>query len=192
MSDLTELGFGLLLGFTLTVPPGPMNALIAARSAMSFRRGFLTGLGAMSADLVLGTAVYLLQSQVDLSEVVRYIYALGAIVMAYLGVRLLTAPPPEAPGEPAGLRTYSSGLLVGLSNPFQILWWLTAGIAFAYLGGVVLLVGLFGAIAIWVVGFSWAMHAGVHLHPRLPRAVTVVSAAILLGFAVYFAVLAAV
>ena len=190
MSGLFEVAFGLLLGFSLSVPPGPMNALIAARSVRAFRPGLLTGLGAMTADLILGTAVYLVQSEIDLTGVVRYVYALGCVVMGFLGYRLLTRPPAPARVVPGELATYSSALGIGLSNPFQILWWFTAGIAFAYLGGIVLLIGLFGAIAIWVVVFPYAMHAGVRRYPRTEHLVRWVSGAILVGFAAYFALLA--
>ena len=190
MSALFELAFGLVLGFTLTIPPGPMNALMAARSVGSFRHGFLTGLGAMTADLILGVAVYLLQSSVDLSSVVRYVYILGCGVMAILAYRLFTRRPSGSEAPPGGLATYSTALGVGLSNPFQILWWLTAGLAFAYLGGLVLFIGLFGAIAVWIVAFPYATHAGVRRYPELERTITWISAAVMVAFAIYFAILA--
>jgi threonine/homoserine/homoserine lactone efflux protein len=44
---------GLLLGYSLAVPPGPMNALIAAWSLRSFRHGFAVGASAVSADFLL-------------------------------------------------------------------------------------------------------------------------------------------
>ncbi len=191
MSALSVLAFGIVLGFTLTVPPGPMNALMAARSVRSFRAGFVTGLGAMSADLVLAAAVYFLQSVVNLSSVVRYIYVLGCVVMAFLAYRIFRSRASVAPKESGELATYSTALGIGLSNPFQILWWFTAGLAFAYLGGLVLFVGLFGAIAVWVVVFPYGMHAGVRRYPGLERAVTWVSTGLMVAFAVYFAVLAA-
>ncbi len=183
--------FGLALGFSLTIPPGPMNALIAARSVASLRAGVITGCGAMSADLILGILVYALRSEVDLGSVVRWVYAVGAVVMVFLAIRLLRPPTAEALPSPAGVRTYSQAILVGLSNPFQIVWWLTAGLAFAYLGGVILFVGLFSAVAVWVVGFPYALHVGTRGRPGVARAVVYVSAAILFAFAVYFAVLAA-
>jgi threonine/homoserine/homoserine lactone efflux protein len=190
MSALFELAFGLALGFSLTVPPGPMNALMAQRSIVSYRRGFLTGLGAMSADLILGASVFVLQSEIDLGAVVRFVYLLGAAVMAFLAYRILRPQPGEGRPPSGELATYTSALAVGLSNPFQILWWLTAGIAFAYLGGVLLLAGLFGAILVWILAFPYAMHVGVRERPRLERAVVIASGAILLGFSVYFAFLA--
>jgi len=184
------LAFGLLLGFSLTIPPGPMNALIAAQSVRSMRRGVVTGLGAMSADLLLALAVYLLETEVDLHGFVRWVYVLGCGVTAFFGYRVLAGAKDGTPSDTGGLRTYSAALAIGISNPFQILWWLTAGLAFAYLGGLVLFVGLFGAIAIWIVAFPWAMHVGVRHHPRAGRLVSWVSGGIMIGFAVYFAVLA--
>jgi threonine/homoserine/homoserine lactone efflux protein len=185
------LAFGLLLGFSLTIPPGPMNALIAAQSVASVRKGVITGLGAMSADLVLGVAVYLVETVVDLHDFVRWVYVIGCGVMAFFGYRVLVRRSVGTAPETGGLRTYSAALALGVSNPFQILWWITAGLAFAYLGGVVLFVGLFGAIAVWIVAFPSAMHAGLRGHPRAGRWVAWVSGGILVGFAVYFAVLAA-
>lgn len=185
-----ELLIGLLLGFSLAAPPGPMNALIAAESMRGFRRGVVTGLGAMSADAVLGAVVYFARSVVDVHEYVRVIYALGCGVVAYFGVRLLVRRPegPEPIAPPA--RTFASAFVLGVSNPFQILWWLTAGLAFAYLGGALLFVGLFGAIAVWIVAFPAVVSAGASRAPRAVPGVRLVSGAVLLGFAAYFAWLA--
>jgi threonine/homoserine/homoserine lactone efflux protein len=183
-----DLLLGAALGFSLVVPPGPMNAWIAAASARSFRAGFVTGLGAMTSDAVLGAAVYLLERVVDLGGIVRYVYAVGAVVMAYLGIRLLRQGRSEE-GDLGDDRRFLRAWLIGLSNPFQVIWWLTAGVAFAYLGGIVLLVGLFGAIVAWIVAFPLAIQAGTRRRPGVARAARIGSAAILLAFAVYFAAL---
>jgi threonine/homoserine/homoserine lactone efflux protein len=187
-----EVGVGLLLGFTLTVPPGPMNALIASRSVRSLRRGIATGLGAMSADAILGVVVFVLSAVVDLTAFIRPIYALGCIVMGYLGYRLLTSRPAAVAPPDSPVRAYSSALLIGVSNPFQILWWLTAGLAFAYYGGWVLFVGLFGAIAVWIVAFPYALSVGAQRSPKVERWVTYGSGFILIAFAAYFAFLTVV
>lgn len=191
MALLESVLFGLALGFSLAVPPGPMNALIATFAARSYRAGVLVAFGAMSADLVLGALILSFSAAVDLHAYVRWIYAVGAVVLAYVGARGLRRPAETGTPPPGSARTFSQGLAVGLTNPFQILWWLTAGLAFVRLGGPVLLAALFGAIAVWVVGFPYAVHAGAHRSERAQRAVTVVSAVILLAFAAYFAVLAA-
>lgn len=185
-----DLAFGLLLGFSLTVPPGPMNAFIVSQAVRSFREGVIAGCGAMSADLVLGVLVYALHSSVDLSAIIRGIYLLGAAVMVYLGIGLVRRVTAHPPPETNGIRTYTSAIGLGLSNPFQILWWLTAGLAFAYLGGWVLFVGLFGAIAVWVVAFPWAVHLGTERRPGVARAAIVASGVVIFAFAAYFVILA--
>lgn len=184
------LALGLVLGFSLTIPPGPMNALIAARAVRGLRSGILTGFGAMSADLVLGIVVYGLRATVDLSSIVRYVYAVGAIVMAVFGYRLLTRSEASATVDLDSVSVYSQAVVVGLSNPFQIVWWLTAGLAFAYLGGLVLFGGLFAAILVWILAFPYAIHFGTRNRPRVSRAVVYVSTALLFAFAAYFALLA--
>jgi threonine/homoserine/homoserine lactone efflux protein len=189
-SPLFDLAFGLALGFSLTIPPGPMNAFILARSVRSLPEGITAGLGAMSADLVLGIVVYSLRSILDLSSELRWVYLLGAAMMVYLGIGLLRSRAGPAPRETVGLRTYTSALGLGLSNPFQIIWWLTAGLAFAYFGGLVLFVGLFGAIAVWIVAFPWAVHRGTERRPELARPIIVGSAIVIFGFAAYFLFLA--
>ena len=191
MNVAYEIVVGLALGFSLTIPPGPMNALIASHAVRSFRRGVLTGLGAMSADAVLGVVVFVLSSAVDLHSVVREIYVLGAVVMGFFGLRPLLARGRASATEIGDARTYTTALGVGVSNPFQILWWLTAGLAFAYLGGLALFAGLFGAIAVWIVVFPWGLRRGAERSPSFEKAVTVVSAAIMVVFAGYFAYLAA-
>ncbi len=191
MSGAGELLIGLALGASLSVPPGPMNAWIAAASTRSYRAGVTTGLGAVSADAVLGAVVYALDRTVVLGSVLPLVYALGAGVMVYFAVRLLRGRNRADPGS-GDLLTFSRALALGLSNPFQVLWWLTAGVAFAYLGGAVLLVGLFGAIALWVLGFPRAVREGVRRSEKVERAVVIVSAAVLAGFAAYFGLLAVV
>jgi threonine/homoserine/homoserine lactone efflux protein len=190
MSSLYEIAVGLLLGFTLTAPPGPMNALIASQAVRSLRRGILTGLGAMSADAILAVVVFVLSTAIELTTFIRPIYALGCGVMGYFGYRLLVPHPPSIAPPTGSVRTYSTALLIGISNPFQILWWLTAGLAFAYVGGALLFAGLFGAIAMWIVAFPYALTVGVQRFPLVERWVTYGSGFVMVAFAAYFAFLA--
>lgn len=190
MAYVYLLLLGFALGFSLTIPPGPMNALIAARAVRSLRSGILTGFGAMSADLVLMAVVYAVHTVVDVGSVIRFVYLLGAVVMVAFGGALLLRKEEPPSTEASSIRTYSQAVVLGVSNPFQIFWWLTAGLAFAYLGGFVLFVGLFAAVAIWVVSFPYAVHLGTQRHPEVARAVVYVSVALMFVFAAYFVWLA--
>ena len=191
MSLLSLFAFGALLGFSLTVPPGPMNALIAARAANSWRAGWLTGLGALTADGILGAVVYAFQSVVDLSAYIRAIYAVGSLVMAVVAFLILRPHPRSEPPAPSNATAYGQGVVTGLSNPFQIVWWLTAGIGFAYVGGAPLFAGLFGAILVWVIVFPWAVRTGTEHYPSAEPWIRIGFGALLAAFAAYFALLAA-
>jgi threonine/homoserine/homoserine lactone efflux protein len=188
---LYAVAAGLALGFSLTIPPGPMNALIAHRSMRSLRAGVLTGLGAMSADAILGAVVYAVHSAVDLGVWIRWIEAIGAVVLGTMAYRLFREPTGVAAPDDSQVRVYSAALLVGVSNPFQILWWVTVGLAFAYVGGAPLFVGLFAAIAVWVVVFPLLLTEGARRAPQVSRYVAWGSAAVLVGFAAFFALAAA-
>ncbi len=178
------------MGFSLTIPPGPMNAFIASQTVRSVRNGMVAGAGAMSADGCLGGLVFVFRSIVDLDSFARGIYILGAAVMVLYAALIIRMRSDSTPKLPSNLRIYSQALLLGIGNPFQILWWLTAGLAFAFLGGLLLFVGLFGAIAVWVCVFPLALHRGVRGRAALESSVVWISTALLLGFAGYFVFLA--
>ena len=167
-----------------------MNALIASESVASVRRGILTGTGAMSADLALGLLVYLVRSIFSIGRYVRVVYIIGAMIITYLGVTTALRHR-EGIGPQPRSSTFLKALAIGVTNPFQILWWLTAGLAFAYLGGIVLFAGLFAAIAVWIVTFPLILHAGTSRYERSGEAVRLISAALMFVFAGYFAFAAA-
>ncbi|MCI4365002.1 MAG: LysE family transporter [Thermoplasmata archaeon] len=181
---------GAALGFSLVIPPGPMNVLIANRSMRSLRAGITTGLGAMAADGVLGTIVYAVHATIQLGAWVRWIEGAGALVLSGMVYRLLRERPAAESVPSSDVRVFTVGLIVGVTNPFQIIWWVTAGLAFAYVGGAVLFVGLFAAIGVWVVVFPALLTVGARTDPRIPRVVSIVSAVVLGGFAAYFALVA--
>lgn len=191
MNVIGELLLGAALGLTLAPPPGPMNVWIAAGAARSYRTGVATGLGAVAADAALGAVVFALYRSVDLAAASRAIYVAGAAALFWYAFRLFRAG--RGATAPAGeVRSFLQALGLGLTNPYQILWWLTAGIGFAYVGGAPLLLGLFGALLAWVLAFPAVVRAGTRRSPRLERYVRVASGFALVGFALYFVALAVV
>lgn len=169
---------GALLGLSLAAPPGPMNAIIAEESVLrGWTAGFLAGLGAMSADatffvVALLGAVPLVRSIPGLRSLMLI---LGGLLMLWFAVGALrgakTAFSDDRP--PADGRGFSRAFVLALTNPYQLLWWATVGVALlepgrfdlgevvplglvssqVVTGSPIIVVGFFGGIAAWIVAF---------------------------------------
>ena len=118
---------GFLLGLAIAAPVGPIGVLCIRRTLAQGRAiGFVSGLGAATADAIYGciaafglTAISaLLVRQQDMLRL------LGGLFLCYLGVRtLLTRPTDQsavAKGQGLG-GAYFSTLLLTLTNPITIL-----------------------------------------------------------------------
>jgi threonine/homoserine/homoserine lactone efflux protein len=213
---VTTLGAGVVFGLALAAPPGPMNAIIAEESVLrGWGSGVRAGLGAMTADLcflglsLVGVVAWLQRyPRVRASMVV-----VGGALMWYFavdaarGARRTLAPDGDPAASGSGFR---KAFVLALTNPYQILFWLTVGVGLLApgridilaqtpyvgerLGGVLvvrtgtlaLLVGLFGGIAVWVAGFPAALVAARRRVERLAPMVTAVSALVLGGFGTLF------
>lgn len=180
---------GFLYGLSLAAPPGPMNALIASRSLSSFREGFLTGLGAMTADLVLMIATYYMYNLIRGAYIVP-IYIIGGAYMAILAISIARSRVGENIESSARehnrrgvVFSYITSLALGITNPYQILWWLSAGLSFISVFGLSAIVGLFIAILVWIILFPLSIRAGYHYRRRLTHmAVKIFSTGVLLIF----------
>ncbi|PSP55989.1 lysine transporter LysE [Halobacteriales archaeon QS_1_67_19] len=171
---------GVALGLSLAAPPGPMNAIIAEESVLrGWKAGFRAGLGAMSADacffvLALGGVVAVVQR----APTVRGgLFAVGGLLMLYFAYgaasdaqAALGADVAADGGDDAasGSKGFRRAFALALTNPYQILWWLTAGVGLLdpgtvtldALGGLsvstgspVIVAGFFGGILLWITGF---------------------------------------
>ncbi|WP_449462075.1 LysE family transporter [Tardisphaera miroshnichenkoae] len=174
---------GLLMGFTLAAPPGPMNALIAQEATRSSKQGSLVGAGAMTADGVFFClsfgVLYLVKPYVV------YFYAVGGSFMVVLAMQTLR--PGKGAQASAKRSRYLTGLAIGLSNPYQIGWWLSAGLSFMGAFGLSSIAGLFTALASWIIAFPLAIRvAGKRGGEPAAKTIKVLSAIALLAFGLYF------
>ncbi|MFT4944553.1 MAG: threonine/homoserine/homoserine lactone efflux protein [Halovenus sp.] len=209
-----SLAAGLLFGLALAAPPGPMNAVIAEESVVrGWPAGFRAGLGAMSADIVF----FFLALAGLVTVVERYpglrgvMVTVGGLLMLYFAVDAARSVGDTlADAETGGGRGFSKAFVLGLSNPYQILFWLTVGVGlldpgrldvFARLpavgdtlagavvvhtGSVALVVGLFVGVLLWIAVFPAALVvAGRRIEAAVP-VVAGISALVLGGFGVLF------
>lgn len=140
---------GILLGISLAAPPGPITSMIINRAYRGWYAAIFVGLGAMTADFILMVITISIGTEFDLARYIKYIYPLGAAFFLYLAFGILRAKKTE--GSDMGVNGgYLAGLSVGLLNPLQIGWWLTAGMGVYDRFGIVTIVFLFIGALLWV------------------------------------------
>ncbi|GGP21258.1 lysine transporter LysE [Thermocladium modestius] len=177
---------GMALGFSLAVPPGPMNALIAAESLRSPRHGTLVGAGAMTADAILMIISLLLYQLIK--PFIDYIYLAGGAIMMYLAYGVVHSAPAQVSGKPSV--SYVKGVMMGITNPFQVGWWVTAGLSFISVFGIESVAGLFTAIIIWITVFPVLVNLGKKYGGSTAfTIIKIISAAAIIGFGIYFLVI---
>ncbi|MFB6105423.1 MAG: LysE family transporter [Halobacteriaceae archaeon] len=202
-------GAGVALGLSLAAPPGPMNAVIAEESATrGWPAGFAAGLGAMTADatffaLALAGVVTVVRSAPALQRVMVFAGGLLMFYVAYGALDGAAAFAGETDGAEGDAGDAAAGFLkafaLAITNPYQVTWWLTAGVALlspgdveafghvvARTGGPLTVVGFFAGILLWVVAFPAAIAAAGHRVDRFARAVASASAVVLVLFGLAF------
>lgn len=199
-STLTWLARGLLLGLAIAAPVGPIGVLCIRRTlAEGWLTGFLTGMGAATADgLYGGVAAFGLTAisgaLVAQQGIVRVV---GGLLLCYLGVRTLLAKPAvEAASTRRGrglFGAYVSTVGLTLTNPATILSFAAvfAGLGLAGAAGstiaapALLTLGVFLGSACWWLLLSGGVSL---LRTRLAagalRWVNRLSGILLLGFGV--------
>lgn len=189
---------GAVIGLAIAAPVGPIGVLCIRRTLAGGRlTGFVSGLGAATADLIYGTVAVLgLTAMADLLVGVSFWTRLvGGLFLCYLGARTLREAPAERPAEASarGLAgAYASTLLLTITNPATIIAFAAvfaglgaASAARGYGEGMLLVAGVFTGSALW-----WLILSGLagllrsRLTPRALRVVNIVAGAIILGFGV--------
>ncbi|WP_227354686.1 LysE family translocator [Haladaptatus salinisoli] len=192
---------GVVLGLSLAAPPGPMNAVIAEESVLrGWRSGFFAGLGAMTADacffvLALAGVVAVVR---DAPLVRGLMVGVGGLLMLYFayGAAKDATATFTADAVEEDAKGFRKAFALAITNPYQIIWWLTAGVglldpgrfgALAGLpgelavttGGPVIVASFFAGIALWITGFPAALVAAGKRVDSFAPAVAYLSAGVL-------------
>ncbi len=160
--DLTFLIRGVIIGFSIAAPVGPIGVLCIRRTLAEGRPvGFASGLGAATADALYGCVAGLGLTFISdlLVRQQSWLRLIGGLFLCYLGLKTLLAKPAEraatAPG--VGLAgAYGSTFLLTLTNPLTILSFAAvfaglglAGTAANYATALTLVAGVFLGSALW-------------------------------------------
>ena len=118
---------GLLIGFGIAAPVGPIGVLCIKRTLNEGRLvGIATGLGAATADALYGLVAGLGLTSISSMLVAQqgWLRFFGGLFLLYLGVRTFVSRPPDA-AAPPNLRSlpwvYATTFLLTISNPMTIL-----------------------------------------------------------------------
>jgi threonine/homoserine/homoserine lactone efflux protein len=188
---------GLLIGFSIAAPVGPIGVLCIRRTLADGRAtGLAVGLGAAAADAMYGAVAGFGLTAVS-SLLVRQqgiLRLIGGLFLCYLGVRTFLATPASAAARAGGaglLGAFTSTLGLTLANPATILSFVAvfAGLGIAGAGSwreaTVLVAGVFLGSALWwllLSGTVGALRARLDVHAL--RWVNRVSGLVLLAFGV--------
>lgn len=196
--ELAFLFKGILLGLSIAAPVGPIGVLCIRRTlAQGFASGFVSGLGAATADASYGavaafglTAVstFLVDGQLPMRVV-------GGLFLCYLGVRTFLSKPGSEAGNTTqqGLASaYASTLFLTLTNPMTILSFTAIFVglglgASSGAGDATLLVGgvLFGSLLWWLMLCSGVSLLRSRLDYRGLHWINKLSGAIITGFGLF-------
>lgn len=190
---------GLLIGLSIAAPVGPIGVLCIRRTLMHGRlAGFVSGLGAATADAVYGVlaAAGLTAVATVLLDQRHWLQLFGGAFLLYLGIAMIRARPPAAStpamGSPRLAAAYLSTLVLTLTNPMTILSFIGifAGLGFgaeqSIASAVSLVIGVFaGSTAWWFILSTAASWFGRRLTTGGLRRVNCFAGAIILSFGLW-------
>ena len=158
---------GLLVGFSVAAPIGPMGSLCISRTLSHGRRyGVMTGLGDSTVEAACAAVAALGLGAVTNAVVTYHVWlgVLGALVLLGLGLRTALARPVwtrTLAGHPLPLATYATAVGVAASNPMSVLpytalcaAWALEGKPAGPLAAASLAMGVFAGAGLWWVLLS--------------------------------------
>lgn len=190
---------GLILGFSIAAPVGPIGLLCIRRTLSGgIRSGFASGLGAATADAIYGAIAAFSLSVVTnfLLDHQRVLQAGGGLFLLYLGLTTFRSLPAETAATATGqglLGAYASTLLLTITNPMTILSFAAvfAGLGLGTADGsltaaVSLIAGVFIGSMLWWLLLSGAVHFfQQRVEKRQLKLVNRLSGLLIAGFGLY-------
>jgi predicted secreted hydrolase/threonine/homoserine/homoserine lactone efflux protein len=187
---------GIVIGFSVAAPVGPIGVLCIRRTLTQGRlSGFVSGLGAATADAIYGCVAGFGLTVVSdlLIGQQTWFRLIGGLFLCYLGVKTLLAQPSEQAASANGgglVGAYASIFVLTLTNPMTILSFAAvfAGLGIADTGGdygsaAVLVLGVFVGSGLWwllLSGIAGALRA--RLDARALRWINRISGVVITAF----------
>lgn len=164
--ELTIFIKGIIIGFAMAVPVGPIGILCIRKTLAEGRlRGLIIGLGAATADMFYGciAAFGLTFISDTLISQKFWIRLAGSGLLFFLGIRTFRALPadPKIPIKNNGaLRSYLTAVILTMTNPLTIFSFIAIfaalglGNGLSYFSASALVVGIFIGSCLWFLSLS--------------------------------------
>jgi threonine/homoserine/homoserine lactone efflux protein len=153
---------GLVIGFSIAAPVGPIGVLCIRRTlAEGQLYGLVSGLGAATADALYGCVAAFGLTFISAFLIGHKLWfsLVGGLFLLYLGIKTLLSKPAEDAAKAEGkglLGAYASTFVLTLTNPMTILSFVAIFAALglgsttgSYASAVVLVLGVFCGSATW-------------------------------------------
>jgi threonine/homoserine/homoserine lactone efflux protein len=152
---------GVIIGFSIAAPVGPIGVLCIRRSLAEGRQiGLATGLGAATADAAYGAVASFGLTVISSFLVGHRLWLnfLGGLFLCYLGLRTFMSKPSEQAAEVRGGGLFSaflSTLFLTLTNPMTILSFVAVFAGFGlgaspdFFSASAMVLGVFVGSALW-------------------------------------------
>jgi len=187
---------GLIIGFSIAAPVGPVGVLCIRRTLAKGRAsGLVSGLGAATADAIYGFVAgfgltfvsnLLIRQQVWLRVV-------GSGFLCIIGLRTFLSQPAEcaaSTGRRGLVSSFASTFFLTITNPMTILSFAAifaglgvGGVSVSYISATVLVLGVFVGSALW-----WSILSGgisilrARFNPQRLKWVNRISGIVVIGF----------
>jgi threonine/homoserine/homoserine lactone efflux protein len=171
---------GLILGFSVAAPVGPIGVICINRTLnKSFTAGFVSGLGAATADLLYGLIAGLGLTVIStfLINQKSWIQIIGLIFLTYIGFRTIFRKERDIEfislADKGLLKDYFTTLILTITNPITILFFIAVFAGLGLTDGIsgfypvfLLVLGVFAGSCTW-----WLFLSGMteYLKTRLSR-----------------------
>jgi threonine/homoserine/homoserine lactone efflux protein len=196
--DIIYLYKGLIIGFSIAAPVGPIGILCIKRTlSMGRWIGLISGMGAASADAIYGCIAafgltfisnFLIHQQI-------WLRLIGGGFLCYLGIKIFFSKPVDSTAQSSNLsmlNAYGSTFFLTLTNPLTILSFaaIFAGLGLAeesgnYLSATITVLGVFlGSACWWILLSTGVSFLRVRFKPAGFQWLNWISGSIILGFGI--------
>jgi threonine/homoserine/homoserine lactone efflux protein len=158
---------GIILGFSIAAPVGPIGVLCIRRTLMQgIAFGLISGLGAATADAIYGCVAGFGLTFISTILIGGQIWlrSIGGIFLVYLGIKTILSKPSEQTTLVKGnnlISAYISTFFLTITNPMTIISFTAIfsglgllGTSVKYMSAIILVFGVFTGSALWWIILS--------------------------------------